>query len=78
MAKGKGFEGGFPESSGLGNYRIGNLGEKRKPEPEIQIDQSEEKSRAVVTTKTANPTFLQHNQSDNISYNDITNKNYHI
>jgi len=43
LAKGKGFEGGFPESSGLGNYRIGNMGEKREPEPEIQIDQSEEK-----------------------------------
>ena len=44
LAKGKGFEGGFPESSGLGKYRIGNMGEKRKPEPEIQYDQSEEKS----------------------------------
>ena len=44
LAKGKGFEGGFPESSGLGNYRIGNNGEKRKPEPEIQIDPIEEKS----------------------------------
>ena len=47
LAKGKGFEGGFPESSGLGKYRIGNLGEKRKPEPEIQFDQfdrREEKS----------------------------------
>ena len=48
MAKGKGFEGGFPESSGLGNYRIGNLGEKRKPEPEIQFDPSEEKSPIMV------------------------------
>jgi hypothetical protein len=48
LAKGKGFEGGFPESSGLGNYRIGNMGEKRKPEPEIQIDQSEEKSPFMV------------------------------
>ena len=43
MAKGKGFEGGFPESSGLGNYRIGNMGEKREPEPEIQYEPSEEK-----------------------------------
>jgi hypothetical protein len=43
LAKGKGFEGGFPESSGLGNYRIGNMGEKRKPEPEIQYEPSEEK-----------------------------------
>ena len=48
MAKGKGFEGGFPESSGLGNYRIGNLGEKKKPEPEIQFDPSEEKSPIMV------------------------------
>jgi len=48
LAKGKGFEGGFPESSGLGNYRIGNLGEKRKPEPEIQFDPSEEKSPIMV------------------------------
>ena len=44
LAKGKGFEGGFPESSGLSKYRIGNMGEKRKPEPEIQYDLSEEKS----------------------------------
>ena len=44
LAKGKGFEGGFPEGSGLGNYRIGNLGKKRKPDQEIQYDQSEEKS----------------------------------
>ena len=43
LAKGKGFEGGFPESSGLDKYRIGNLGDKRKPEPEIQYDQSEER-----------------------------------
>jgi len=43
LAKGKGFEGGFPEGSGLGNYRIGNLGDKRKPEPEIQYDLSEER-----------------------------------
>ena len=28
LAKGKGFEGGFPEGSGLGKYRIGNLGKK--------------------------------------------------
>jgi len=44
LAKGKGFEGGFPEGSGLGKYRIGNLGKKRKPDQEIQFDQSEEKS----------------------------------
>ena len=44
LAKGKGFEGGFPEGSGLGNYRIGNLGKKSKPDQEIQYDQSEEKS----------------------------------
>ena len=43
LAQGKGFEGGFPEGSGLGKYRMGNMGEKREPEPEIQIDQSEEK-----------------------------------
>ena len=43
LAKGKGFEGGFPESSGLDKYRIGNLGDKRKPEPEIEYDQSEER-----------------------------------
>ena len=43
LAKGKGFEGGFPESSGLGNYRIGNMGAKREPEPEIQYEPSEEK-----------------------------------
>jgi len=42
-AKGKGFEGGFPKSSGLDKYRIGNMGEKREPEPEIQYDLSEEK-----------------------------------
>jgi len=48
LAKGKGFEGGFPEGSGLGKYRIGNMGEKRKPEPEIQYDQSEEKSPIMV------------------------------
>ena len=44
LAKGKGFEGGFPEGSGLGKYRIGNMGEKRNPEPEIQYDQREAKS----------------------------------
>ena len=43
LAKGKGFEGGFPDSSGLGGYRIGNMGEKREPEPEIQYEPSEEK-----------------------------------
>ena len=43
LAKGKGFEGGFPESSGLSGYRIGNMGEKREPEPEIQYEPSEEK-----------------------------------
>ncbi len=43
-AKGKGFEGGFPEGSGLDKYRIGNLGKKRKPDQEIQYDLSEEKS----------------------------------
>ncbi|SVE62504.1 uncharacterized protein METZ01_LOCUS515358, partial [marine metagenome] len=43
LAKGKGFEGGFPDSSGLSKYRLGNLGDKRKPEPEIQYDQSEER-----------------------------------
>ena len=43
LAKGKGFEGGFPESSGLGNYRIGNQSKKRKPESEIQYEPSEEK-----------------------------------
>ena len=48
MAQGKGFEGGFPESSGLDKYRIGNLGKKREPEPEIQIDPSEEKSPIIV------------------------------
>ena len=48
LAKGKGFEGGFPEGSGLGKYRIGNMGEKRKPEPEIQYDQSEEKPSIIV------------------------------
>ena len=42
-AKGKGFEGAFPESSGLSKYRLGNLGDKREPEPEIQYDQSEER-----------------------------------
>ena len=47
-AEGKEFEGGFPEGSGLGKYRIGNMGEKRKPEPEIQYDQSEEKSPIMV------------------------------
>ena len=44
LAKGKGFEGGFPESSGLSKYRLGNLGKKRKPDQEIQYDLSEEKS----------------------------------
>jgi hypothetical protein len=48
LAKGKGFEGGFPEGSGLGNYRIGNLGKKSKPDQEIQYDQSEEKSSIMV------------------------------
>jgi len=43
LAKGKGFEGGFPDTSGLSKYRLGNLGDKRKPEPEIQYDLSEEK-----------------------------------
>ena len=43
MATGKGFEGGFPDSSGLSKYRLGNLGDKREPEPEIQYDQSEER-----------------------------------
>ena len=52
LAKGKGFEGGFPESSGLGNYRIGNMGEKRKPEPEIQYEPSEEKSPIMVNQGT--------------------------
>ena len=47
-AKGKGYEGGFPEGSGLDKYRIGNLCKKRKPEPEIQYDQSEEKSPIMV------------------------------
>ena len=42
-AKGKGFEGGFPGSSGLSKYRLGNMGEKREPEPEIQYEPSEEK-----------------------------------
>ena len=44
LAKGKGFEGGFPEGSGLDKYRIGNLGKKREPDQEIQYDLSEEKS----------------------------------
>jgi len=48
LAKGKGYEGGFPENSGLSKYRIGNLGKKRKPEPEIQYDQSEEKPSIIV------------------------------
>jgi len=48
LAKGKGFEGGFPDSSGLSKYRLGNLGDKRKPEPEIQYDQSEEKPSIIV------------------------------
>jgi len=48
LTEAKGFEGGFPEDSGLGKYRIGNMGEKRKPEPEIQYDQSEEKSPIMV------------------------------
>ena len=43
LAKGKGFEGGFPGSSGLSKYRLGNMGEKREPEPEIQYEPSEEK-----------------------------------
>ena len=43
-AKGNGFEGGFPEGSGLDKYRIGNLGKKRKPDQEIQYDLSKEKS----------------------------------
>ena len=43
LATGKGFEGAFPESSGLSKYRLGNLGDKREPEPEIQYDQSEER-----------------------------------
>jgi hypothetical protein len=30
---------------------------------------------AAVPTKTANPTFLQHNQKDNISYIDVNSKN---
>ena len=30
---------------------------------------------AAVPTKTANPTFLQHNQSNNISYIVVNNKN---
>ena len=32
------------------------------------------KNPAAVPTKTANPTFLQHNQSDNISYIDVNSK----
>lgn len=43
LAKGKGFEGGFPGSSGLSKYRLGNMGAKREPEPEIQYEPSEEK-----------------------------------
>ena len=43
-AEGKGYEGGFPECSGLDKYRIGNLGKKSKPDQEIQYDQREEKS----------------------------------
>ena len=43
LAKGKGYEGGSPESSGLSKYRMGNMGEKREPEPEIQYEPSEEK-----------------------------------
>ena len=43
LAKGKGYEGGFPENSGLSKYRMGNMGEKREPEPEIQYEPSEEK-----------------------------------
>ena len=48
LAKGKGFEGGFPDSSGLSKYRLGNMGEKREPEPEIQYEPSEEKSPIMV------------------------------
>jgi len=43
LAQGKGYEGGFPESSGLSKYRMGNMGAKREPEPKIQYDQSEER-----------------------------------
>ena len=43
LAKGKGYEGGFPESSGLSKYRMGNMGAKREPEPKIQYEPSEEK-----------------------------------
>ena len=33
---------------------------------------------AGVPTKTADPTFLQHNQSDNISYIVVNNKNIYL
>ena len=44
LAKGKGFEGGFPESSGVGKYRMGNFDKRSKPDQEIEYDQSVEKS----------------------------------
>jgi len=62
LAKGKGFEGGFPESSGLGKYRIGNLGEKRKPEPGTQYDQSEEESSNMGNQE------IQYDQSEDTSF----------
>ena len=44
LAKGKGFEGGFPESSGVGKYWMENFEKRSKPDQEIEYDQSVEKS----------------------------------
>ena len=62
LAEGKGFEGGFPKGTGLDKYRIGNLGEKRKPEPETQYDQSEEESSNMGNQE------IQYDQSEDTSF----------
>ena len=48
LAKASELEGGFPESSWHSKYRIKKLGNRSKPDQEIQIDQSEEKPSKIV------------------------------
>ena len=42
------------------------------------LPKGQPRNPAPVPTKTADPTFLQHNQSDNISYIVVNNKNIYL
>ena len=69
-AEGKGFEGSFPEGSGLGKFRIGNINKKSKPDQEILYDQEGKKSY-----KNQNQEIL-FDQGKNTSYNNQKSREY--